>query len=63
MNSYASGGVLGAAIYLPATSAMGLLLTDSSNPVVLFGFLGLCIVTLITTSAHIARFVINSKLD
>lgn len=61
MNGYGSGDVLGAAIYLPATSAAGIVISQASHPVILIGFIVITVISLILGIAYIYRYLANRK--
>lgn len=58
MTDYGKGQVLGAAV-LPATSAIGILFADISNPIVLGGFIALNVLWLLLLVGQISRFLVN----
>lgn len=61
MTDYGRGDVLGAATSLPATAAAGLLVMDSTHPLIIIGFIGVTCISLIFLAAYISRYLINRR--
>jgi hypothetical protein len=60
MTDYGKGDVLGAATSLPLTSA-GILLVDTTHPIVIIGFIVITCISLIVLIAYISRYLINKN--
>ena len=63
MDEYGRGGVLGAATFLPATSAMGLLFIGRINIIVIYGLFLVSILSFIINVAMIFRYIQNRKRE
>jgi hypothetical protein len=59
MTEYGKGGVIGTAVALPATSAAGLYLLDSTQPLLLAGFIGLSFISSVLVTGYIIRYMAN----
>lgn len=59
MNDYGKSAALSAATILPATSAQ--FLADGTHPLILAGLFGISLISLITLTAYISRYLINKK--
>ncbi len=63
MNDYGKGNILGAATALPATSALGILLSHNNHPALLTGYFIVSAICLVILLAQISRYLINMIRD
>jgi len=61
MNDYGRGSVLSAAITLPATSGALIFLTEKTHPLVIWGYLLVCIISVVVLLYYLVNFLINRK--
>ncbi len=55
------GGVLSAATSLPATSAIGLVLTNHANPIIVAGVFAISMVSFTIVVGYLVRYSLNSR--
>ena len=61
MSDYTKGSILSAATALPATTATGMMLTNSSHTWVVWALIAVSAISFLVTSTTIVRYMINRR--